>query len=210
MMPDARDVSRGLTALASIRRYARPREPREWCGLCDGALAVEHSHLVEMASGQMVCACEACAILLGDQEGGRYRRVPRDRRFLADFQLSDVAWEGLGVPINLAFFLRSTLAGRVVARYPSPGGATESLVPVDAWDELVEENPVLLSLAPDVECLLVNRVAGACDCYRVGIDECYKLVGLVRTTWRGMTGGTAIWIEITRFFDELKGRSTHA
>ncbi len=210
MKSDALLDSRGLTPLASIRRYARPRTVRERCDLCGAALAAEHSHLIETATGRLTCACEPCAILFGNQDVARYRRIPRRIQFLPDFQLSDVAWEGLSVPINLAFFLRSTRAGRVVALYPSPGGATESLVASDAWDELAEENPVLLAFEPDVECLLVNRVGEACECYRVGIDHCYALVGLVRTNWRGMTGGTAVWREIVGFFNGLKERTTHA
>ena len=68
-------------------------------------------------------------------------------------------WESLQLPINLAFFLPSTPAGRVVAFYPSPAGATESLVPLEAWQTLIDDNPVLGNLHPDVEALLVNRVA---------------------------------------------------
>ena len=72
--------------------------------------------------------------------------------------MTDEAWEALQLPINLAFFLHSTPAGRVVALYPSPAGATESLVDAEAWRSLAEENPVLRDLEPDVEGLLVNRV----------------------------------------------------
>ena len=56
------------------------------------------------------------------------------------------------------------------------------------------------TLEPDVEALLVNRIGEARECYRVGIDECYKLVGLIRTHWRGLSGGQAVWDEIGRFF----------
>ncbi len=121
-----------------------------------------------------------------------------------------MAWEELSIPINLAFFLHSTPAGRVVALYPSPAGATESLVAPEAWEALAEENPVLHDFEPDVECLLVNRVGDSRECYRVGIDECYRLVGLVRTHWRGLSGGATVWDEIGRFFAGLKERSPHA
>ena len=127
---------------------------------------------------------------------------------MPDFRLSDEAWDALQLPINLAFFMRSTAAGRVVALYPSPGGATESLVAADAWEALAQENPVLNEFEPDVEGLLVNRVAESCECYRVGIDECYKLVGLIRSSWHGLSGGTAVWGEIARFFATLKERSS--
>jgi hypothetical protein len=210
MIPEARDDNPGLTALASLRRFVRPRAPRERCELCDADLADEHPHLVEVASRRLACACDACAILFAGQVGTRYRRVPRRVRFLPDFRLADQSWEGLHLPIDLAFFLHSTPAGRVVALYPSPAGATESLVTLEAWEELAASNPVLREFEPDVEALLVNRMGGARECYRVGIDECYRLVGLIRIHWRGLAGGPAVWGEIAGFFAGLKERSSHA
>jgi hypothetical protein len=142
--------------------------------------------------------------------------VPRRLEFLRDFRLTDVQWEGLQLPINLAFFVHSTQARRVLALYPSPAGATEALPPPDAWTALVEGNPVLQTLETDVEALLVNRLGPEAEYYRTGIeaeyyrtgiDECYTLVGLVRTHWRGLSGGTTIWPEIGRFFSLLRQRS---
>jgi hypothetical protein len=188
----------------------RSSTTRECCELCSAALAPSHTHLIELASRRLACVCDACAVLFSGAGAGKYRRVPRDVRLLGDFRLDDLAWESLQLPINLAFFLHSTAAGRVVAFYPSPGGATEALVPEDAWEMLVEDNPVLRRFEADVEALLVNRVGSDRDCYRVGVDQCYALVGLIRTHWRGLSGGTAVWEEIGRFFTGLKERACHA
>jgi hypothetical protein len=142
--------------------------------------------------------------------------VPRRARFLSDFHLTDAQWEELRLPINLVFFYRSTRAGRVVAVYPSPAGGTESLLTLETWNQLEEENPVLRELEPDVEALLVNRVDRARDHYRVPIDACYRLVGLIRANWRGLSGGTEVWEEISQFFVDLNrklcqdGVSCHA
>jgi hypothetical protein len=200
----------GLTALASLRRFLRPRPVRERCELCSADLADDHAHLVELDSRRLACACDACAVLFSGQGAGKYRRVPRHVQYLADFRLTDAQWEGLGLPINLAFFLHSTPAGRVVAFYPSPAGATEALPDAQTWEALVEDNPALRGLEPDVEALLANRVGEAREHYRVGIDRCYELVGLVRTHWRGFSGGQAVWDEVGRFFAGLKERSGHA
>jgi hypothetical protein len=197
-------------ALASLRRFARPRAPEERCELCSAPLGPEHDHLVELSSRRLACACEPCAILFGNQAAARYRRVRRRAQFLPDFRLADATWEGLQLPINLAFFMHSSAAGRVVAFYPSPAGATESLVALEAWQALVDDNPVLRELEPDVEALLVNRVGTAREHYQAGIDQCYKLVGLIRMHWRGFSGGPAVWEEIDRFFAGLKERSGHA
>jgi hypothetical protein len=209
-IPHVPDDAPGLTALNSIRRLVRPRAARERCALCDVELADEHPHLVEPTTRRLSCACDACALLFTDRASAKYRRVPRRVRALPDFRLSDEMWEGLQLPINLAFFLRSTPEGRVIALYPSPAGATEATIPEEAWRALAEENPVLRDFEPDVEGLLVNRVGAARDYYRVGLDECYKLVGLIRMHWRGLSGGATVWGEIARFFSGLGERSTHA
>ena len=39
-------------------------------------------------------------------------------------------------------------------------GATESLLGLDAWAALEDANPVLTTLEPDVEALLVHRARG--------------------------------------------------
>jgi hypothetical protein len=190
-----------------LRQFVRPRPPVERCELCGLGLAAEHPHLLESSTGQLLCCCDACSILFSNQQEGRYRRVPSLVESLTDFHLSDEQWEDLHLPINLAFFVRSTRAGRVLAYFPSPAGATESLLMLETWDQLARENPRLQSLEPDVEALLVNRLGESNEIYRVSIDECYKLVGLVRTHWRGLSGGTEVWREIGRFFAGLKERS---
>jgi hypothetical protein len=210
MSDESPGVNPALAALASLRKFARPRPTGERCELCAAPLPPEHAHLVEVASRRLACACDACAVLFPNAAAARYRRVPRQSTLLPDFRLGDAAWEGLGLPINLAFFLHSTPAGRVVAFYPSPAGATESLIALEAWQALVDDNPVLRDLEPDVEALLVNRVGAARDCYRVGIDRCYHLVGLIRKNWRGFSGGQAVWDEVGQFFAGLKERSGHA
>lgn len=225
MSADSSDAPQ-LSALASLRRFARPREPREHCDLCSTALASEHAHLLELSSRRLLCACDACAVLFDNPpspyplpppggEGrvrgaGKYRRVPRRVQLLRDFQLPDETWAALQLPIDLAFLLHSTPAGRVVAFYPSPAGATEALVPVEAWQTLVQDNPVLRDLTPDVEALLVNRIQHNREHYRAGIDKCYELVGLLRTHWRGLGGGSLVWEKIGRFFAGLRGGAARA
>lgn len=195
------------TPFAVLRRFVRQRAVVERCEMCSAALAAEHQHLVEPASRQIVCACDACAVLFSGQAGTKYKRVPRRVRFLADFRLTDAQWDGLLIPIGMAFFFRSSPAGKTIALYPSPAGPTESLLALDTWDEIVRANPALEELEPDTEALLVNRVKGARDYYIVPIDECYKLVGLIRAHWRGLSGGAEVWAEIGQFFAGLKERS---
>ncbi|MGA7223878.1 MAG: DUF5947 family protein, partial [Candidatus Acidiferrales bacterium] len=121
------------SAFATLRQFARKRAAVERCEMCSRELGPHHDHLVEPASRRLICACDACAILFDGQAGSRYTRVPRRVLFLRDFQLSDAQWDSLMVPIEMAFFFKSTPQGKVVALYPSPAGPTESLLPLDSW-----------------------------------------------------------------------------
>jgi Family of unknown function (DUF5947) len=129
---------------------------------------------------------------------------------LPDLRMSDAQWEALHLPINLAFVYFNTPAQRTMAMYPSPAGATESLLTLESWDELTTENPILREMEPDVEALLIRRIGESREYCRVPIDECFKLVGLIRTHWRGLSGGAVVWQEIDAFFVDLKKRSAPA
>jgi hypothetical protein len=143
-------------------------------------------------------------LLFYQRSGSGFRRVPRDARFLEDFQMTDAEWESLLIPIGLAFFVHSTSAGRVMAFYPSPAGAAESLLTLEAWTEIAGRNPALQQMEPDVEALLVNRIGASREYYIAPIDRCYHLIGLIRTTWRGLSGGEDAWREIDRFFAGMR------
>jgi hypothetical protein len=202
-------------AFATLRQFARKRAAVERCEMCSQALPPTHEHLVEAANRRLICACGACAILFEGQSGTKYKRVPRRVVFLKDFQMTDAQWDGLMVPIEMAFFFHSTPHGRTIALYPSPAGPTESLLPLDTWTDIVETNPILNEMESDVTALLVNRVGHGrgshpSECYLVPIDECYKLVGLIRAHWHGLSGGTEVWREINGFFAALKQRAGFA
>ena len=68
---------------------------------------------------------------------------------------------------------------------------------------LVARNPVLATFEADVEALLVNRTNGRRLYYRVPIDRCFELVGLIRTQWQGWSGGDAVWQAIDEYFARL-------
>lgn len=166
-----------------------------------------HSHLFEGPTRQLLCSCEPCAILFSGRGDGRFRHVPPRVELLTGFCLSDEQWNELHLPINLAFFVHNSTSGKVQAYFPSPAGATESLLPLDAWESLAARNPVLRTLESDIDALLVNRLGPAHAHYRVSIDECFTLVGLIRAHWRGLSGGTTVWTEIGDFFNGLNERS---
>ena len=206
------EISRTGNSFGVLRQFVRRPSALESCGMCSQELAASHQHLLDPVSRKLICACDACAILFGSQGQTKYKRVPRRVRFLPDFRMTDSQWDGLMMPINMAFFFKSTPQSRVIALYPSPAGATESLLSLDSWDEIALENPVLLEMEVDVEALLVNRIGHARgfstpEYYVAPIDECFKLVGLIRSRWQGLSGGTEVWREIAQFFSGLKAKS---
>ena len=194
------------------RRAVQEREEAlEHCDLCSAPIAPEHRHLLDVGTRELMCACRPCSLLFDRAAagaGGRHYRLVPDRRLrIDDLELDDVAWADLRLPVELAFFFHSTPAERVQAFYPSPMGATESLLGLDAWRSLEDANPVLTTLEPDVEALLVHRARGERRHHLVPISDCYELSGLIRTRWRGLTGGREVWAEISRFYDALDGRA---
>ena len=200
---------------ASRLRALAQREPaqpvvNEQCELCAEPIDPEHRHLLDLETRRLLCACRACTILFdrSGAGGGHYRLVPDRVRIVVDLELDDLAWQSLQIPVDMAFFFSSSAAGRVVAFYPSPLGATESLLELDAWEELVAANPVLAALEPDVEALLVNRTRESRDHWLLPVDRCYELVGLVRTNWKGFRGGDEVWNELGRFLERLRARAT--
>jgi hypothetical protein len=200
--------ARPQSPLSSLRRFTQPREQQEHCALCHAPVHEEHSHLFEVSSRRLQCVCEPCAILFSNAVAPRFRRVPRQVEQLADFQIADLQWEAFGLPINLAFFVFSSMAQRIVSYYPSPGGAVESAPPPAAWDDLLVDNPRLRNLQPDIEALLINRLGKQREQFLLGIDQAYKLTGIVRTHWQGFSGGDAVWNELDRFLEGLRKRST--
>ena len=178
----------------------------EACDLCGASLADLHLHLLAPETRKIECVCEACAILFStDQQ--RYRRVPVRIAFLPDFRMTDAQWDALAIPIGVAFFSRSSASNRITALYPSPAGPVESLLSMEAWAEIEQDNPHLRTMEPDVEGLLVYRAGAACEYYIIPIDEFFKLTGLIRLKWRGFSGGLEVWRKIAHFLDHLKQRS---
>jgi hypothetical protein len=112
----------------------------------------------------------------------------------------------LGVPVGLAFFVRHA-DGSVSAHYPSPAGATRWTVDPAAWATATSGRPELAGLAADVEALLVNTARGRQDAWLVPIDDCHRLVAVVRRHWKGLSGGDLVWPRIEQFFDELSSQA---
>jgi hypothetical protein len=178
-----------LTRLAQ-RSTAEREAALEQCELCGTPIGAGHRHVLELATRDVKCACRPCGLLFERAE--KMRLIPTDVYRIDELELD---WEALRLPVDIAFFFRT--GGELKAYYPSPVGPMESLLAVE----------IDVALADEVEALLVDRTRGARRQWVVPIDVCYALVGLIRTYWRGFTGGADVWRELDRFFEGLDRRS---
>ena len=203
--------SRLYALISGTAERAREKTPEhvERCELCTQVVPGEHRHLLDLSKRKLVCACRACSTLFADGSiGGRnYQLIPDDVVQLSEFVLDDVFWSALAIPVDLAFFFMDTAASRTVVLYPGPMGAAESQLESHAWEGLVDVNPVLLDLKPDVQALLVNRTRGAREQWIVPVDTCYSLVGLIRLNWKGLGGGEEVWGELDHFFASVRSKA---
>ncbi|MEV5953303.1 DUF5947 family protein [Streptomyces sp. NPDC051987] len=196
-------------ALARLIRSSADRRPAagaEVCDLCAEPLSEGHPHLYDTGPGEVRCACRACSVLFdGTRQGagageGRLRLIPTRR-----VRLPEVDTAALGVPVGLVFFVPRA-DGSVTAEGPSPAGAMRWEVAATAWQRAVAGCPALGTMTPDVEALLVNTVHGLDHHWIVPVDDCFRMLAVVRREWRGLSGGGRMWPAVERFFEELTER----
>jgi hypothetical protein len=211
-------VRRGSEPLAALRRITSTRPApvtQERCEMCAEPVSGSHQHVVNLESRTLMCTCRGCYLLFTAEDAElRYRAVPDRYLSFPDFTLGPGQWDELEIPVALAFMFRNSVQGRTVAFYPGPAGATESELPLDAWDSVVAANPELDVLKPDVEALLIraperrrNEGRGNSTCHVVPIDACYELVGQLRQLWRGFDGGQDAHDAMDSFFERVSVRS---
>jgi hypothetical protein len=204
--PQDRTQAQVVSALRRLQMRQMPEGPQPIeanCDLCGTSMPEDHRHLLQLEERSIVCVCESCwALRSGDAE---YRPTGSRVVWLEDLALPEDLWARFRIPIGLAFFLRT--GDGVVAFYPSPAGATESELDLGVWDDLVALNPVLEDLGPEGETLIVDRMSGRLRCAIAPTDEAYRLVGLVKANWQGISGGPGVGEAVNGFFDELRERA---
>ena len=216
-------MTRSSAPLAGLRRVVSSRPPPvqgERCEMCAEPIGAEHQHVVNLESRGLMCTCRGCYLLFTAEDAElRYRAVPDRYLSFPDFTVDDRQYDELEIPVGLVFLFRNSVLGRVVAFYPGPAGATESELPLVAWSRIVDANPQLDLLRPDVEALLLMRPelvegpssgSGPMTCHIVPIDTCYELVGRLRLLWRGFDGGSEVRQAMDEFFAAVEARSRPA
>jgi len=194
---------------AAAQEPAGAAPPAERCEMCATDIPAGHGHVADLDNATLACVCRACYLLFTETGagGGRYRGVPD--RYLADpaRPMAAVQWDSLQIPVGLAFFLRSSRSGETHAFYPSPAGATESMLDLATWERLTAEYPLLAEAQPDTEAVLICRGDAGVEYYLVPIDACYELAGRMRLYWRGFDGGAQARAAITDFLADVRSRA---
>ena len=210
--PSIQEVLAARAATRAGRQAGLP-EGAERCEMCREVLGERHGHVVDLEKRSLSCTCRACYLLFTHEgaAGGRYRAVPEHVYHDPGRPLTDADWNELQIPVAMAFFFYNSALDRVVAGYPSPGGATECELDLAAWDRLAAAYPLFGALAPDVEAIFVNRAdQGSAERYEVfliPVDECYSLVGELRMKWQGFDGGAEARAALATFLDGLRRRA---
>lgn len=190
---------------------SRPRQeaPGEKCEMCGEAIGEDHSHVVNLDNRSLMCSCRGCYLLFTHEGAsrGKFRAVPNRYIYDPRFELHQDQWEALQIPVGLAFLFFNSAMKKFVAFYPSPAGATESLLDLQAWADVMEANPGFADVTPDVEALLLHNSNAGFECFLTPIDSCYELVGRVKLNWKGFDGGSEVWDDIDAFLTSLRERS---
>ncbi|MEV0466981.1 DUF5947 family protein [Nocardia tengchongensis] len=198
-------------AFGVLRRLATsppaPAPAGERCEMCGEAIADTHSHVVNIEGRQLMCVCRACYLLFTDRTANlRYRAVPDRCLAFPGVGIGPGEWDALQIPVGLAFFFRNSALGRTVAFYPGPAGATESELPLDQWNAILDRHPELAQADDDVEAVLIHlpERGGSPTCLLLPIDACYEFVGRMRLLWRGFDGGQ----EARRYIEDFLAAMT--
>ena len=191
---DASQTAAGGRALRFLRRPVAP----------------EHDHLIELAARRILCTCRPCHIVFepAGAAQGKYRAIPNRYREVAEFVVDDATWDSLQLPIGLVFFFYNSTERRTVAFYPSPAGATESLLPLEAMGRHRRA----------LSGVLVDRTRRRGDSnpaqsrslallHRARSTPRTSSSGLIRTCWKGFDGGQEAHQKIAQYFEKVRTRS---
>jgi hypothetical protein len=155
------------------------------CELCAAPLTVAHDHLFDPGTRVVRCSCRACAMIIPSASSAAYRLVPNRRERVVDDVGGLVAQ--LGIPVGVAALLIHD-HGRASVAFPGPAGIVESELDGEAWARVVAALPVAATLVPEVEAIVCSTLPNG-GAWRVGIDVVFELVGALRASWHGLTGG---------------------
>ena len=144
----------------------------------------------KLQSRRLVCAARPARCSSAASKSGLSPRAAATSSSCPTSASPTPQWESLLIPISLAFFFHSTPAERVRGRISQSGRGHRIALgiwkPGRRWST---RTPCWPRCNPTSRPCWSIAWAAQRSYYRVPIDECYKLVGLIRVHWRGLSGG---------------------
>ncbi|HEX4342654.1 MAG TPA: DUF5947 family protein [Verrucomicrobiae bacterium] len=148
------------------------------CIFCSAALDSPPIHVFEVATRKLAAACHHCATEVAHVAGGPFKAIPHETRPLLDFHLPQILWDKFELPAHKTFVFYSTATAKMMAVTPTTDGLIESTVCRDQWKAVIEANPVLEDMRPDVEAFLILETGETREYFIAPIDVCYSLVNI--------------------------------
>ena len=154
-----------------------------------------------------MCTCRPCALLLTKGRrvpdgSGRVRALPTPPTCRSPRQPGTRS--GSGGDGVLLHQQHARTDRRLLCE---PGGATESLLSLEAWTDLLGRNSDA-GLLPDVEALLVHKAESGFECFAIPMTPVPARRFSCRTHWKGFDGGEP-GRRLAVASDGLRERSEH-
>ncbi|WP_053960305.1 DUF5947 family protein [Sulfobacillus thermosulfidooxidans] len=174
----------------------------EVCEVCNRLIpAHDHRHLLRLQTAQVVCACPHCALLFDAPGQNQYQTIPTRIKKLDRAILGQDFWDVMKVPVHLVGIIKRR-GGQAEIFYPSPAGAVSG-GPISQGFLTPSLQQALGSVSDEVEVLLIADLAGMSEGFLIPLDRFYELIGLLRLSWQGLSGGNEVSRRIHQFFDQL-------
>ena len=146
------------------------------CRFCSSALDSPPNPLFEVATQRVLFACNPCASRFEKRSGGPFKLIPRSTRQIEDFRMPEVPWQTYDLPGNVTFVFYCTAAAKLLSVCKVAAGTVDLTVPREVWKAIIEANPVLEEMRPDVEGLLIIHTGDSREYFIAPIDVCYNLI----------------------------------
>ena len=197
-------------AAADQRAAARAGPTASAARCAPSPIAEQHQHVVNLDSRALMCTCRACYLLFTDRAGRpalprRAGPLPVLPGLRARRGATGTRWRSRSAWPSSS---PTRCSGRTVAFYPGPAGATESELPLDAWDARRGGQPAARHRAAPTSrrCCVrgartaSDRVRPATWCRSTPATSWSAGCGRL---WRGFDGGQEARARSTTFFAQV-------
>ncbi|OLZ11328.1 DUF5947 family protein [Sulfobacillus thermosulfidooxidans] len=195
-------MPRSILRVKNWVREDSTRTEEDVCEVCNRLIPqTGHRHLLRLQTGQVVCACQHCALLFDAPGQSQYQSIPTRIISLGRAMLDMEFWDRISSPVHLVGIVKRR-GGQAEIFYPSPAGAVSG-GPISREFLTLPLQEALDTMSDEVEVLLFADLSGMTEGFLIPLDRFYELIGLLRLNWQGLSGGNDVSRRIRQFFDQL-------